>query len=103
MEGVATGVVAARLGGTGKRVGVVATTIAAGVATVVEGRGGRRVLVVAQSAAKGAIRPELTGAAAAARGEALEDGRTAHEGLQRGTARPRPPAHLRAPTRTTAR
>ena len=62
-EVVAPGVVAARVGETGKMVGVVATTTAAGVVTVVEAREERRVLVVAHSAAKGATRPESTGAA----------------------------------------
>ena len=103
MEVVVTGVVAARLGETGKMVGVVATTTAAGVATVVEARDERRVLVMAQSAAKRVTRHEPTGAAAAGREEALEDGGTAHEGLQRGTARPPPPARLRARTRIAAR
>ena len=93
-EVVTPGMVAARLGETGKMVGVVATTTTAGVATVVEARGERRVLVVAHSAAKGATRPEPTGAAAAAREEAPEYGGTAHEGLQRGTARQPPPARL---------
>ena len=103
VEVVAPGVVAARLGETGKMVRVVATTTAAEVATVVEAREERRVLAVAQSAAKGATRPEPTGAAAAAREEAPEDGGTAHEGLQRGTARQPLPARLRARTRTAAR
>ena len=57
----------------------------------------------ATSTAKGATRPEPTGAAAAAREEAPKDGGTAREGLQRGTARHPPPARLRARTRTTAR
>ena len=61
--------------------GVVATTTTAGVATVVEAWEERRVLVVAHSAAKGATRPEQTGAAVAAREEEQEDGETAHEGL----------------------
>ena len=84
-------------------VGVVATTTAAGVATLVEAREERRVLVVAQSAAKGATKPEPTGAAAEVREEAPEDGGTAHEGAQRGTARQPPPPRLRARTRTAAR
>ena len=103
MEVVTPGVVAARVGETGKMVGVVATTTAAVVATVVEAREERKVLVVAHSTAKGAIKPEPTGAAVAAREEAPGDGETAHEGLQRGTARQPPAARLRARTRTTAR
>ena len=65
-----------------------------GAATVVDAWEERRVLVVAHGAAKGATRPEPTGAAAAAREEAPEYGGTAHEGLQRGTARQPPPARL---------
>ena len=103
VEVVAPGVVAARLGETGKMVGVVTTTTAAGEASVVEAEEERRVLVAAQGAAKGATRPEPIVAAAAAREEAPEDGGTAHDGLQRGTAHPPPPARLRARTRTTAR
>ena len=82
VEVMAPGVVATRLGETGKMVGVAATTIAAAVATVAKAREQRRVLVVAQGAAKGANRPEPIGAAATAREEAPEDGGTAHEGLQ---------------------
>ena len=100
VEVVAPGMVAARLRETGKMVRMVATTTAAGVATVVEAREARRVPVVAQSAAKGATRPEPTRAGAVAREDAPEDGETAHEGVQRGTARPSPPARLRARTRT---
>ena len=84
-------------------VGVVATTTAVGVATVVEAREGLRVVVVGQNAAKGATRHEPTGAAAAAREEAPEDGGTAPKGLQRETARPPSPARIRARTRTVAR
>ena len=98
-----SGVVAVRVEETGKMVGVVATTTAAVVATVVEAREERRVLVVAHSAAKGETRPEPTGAAVPAREEAPEDGETAHEGPQRGTACRRLPTRLRSRTRTTAR
>ena len=69
VEVVTPGVEAARVGETGKMVGVVATTTAAGVARVVEAREERRVLVVAHSAAKGATRPEPTGAAGAERSD----------------------------------
>ena len=103
MEVVFPGVVAARLGEPGKMGGVVATTTAAGVATVVEAWEGRQVRVVAHSAAKGATRPEPTGAAVPAQEEAPEDGGTAHEGLQRRTVRQPPPARLRARTRITVR
>ena len=90
-------------GGTGQMVRVVTTTTVAGVATVVAAREERQVLVVAHSAAKGSIRPDLTGAVIAARNKAPEDGETAHEGLQRGTARQPPPAGPRTRKRTTAR
>ena len=68
MEVVTPGGMAARLGETGKMMGVVATITAVGVATDVEAREERRVLVVAHSAAKEAPSPEPTGAAVAARG-----------------------------------
>ena len=70
MEVGTPGEVAARVGETGKMVGVV------------EAREERRVLVVAHSAAKGATRPEPTGAAVAAREEAPDDGETANGGPQ---------------------
>ena len=100
VEGVAPGVVVARLGQTGKILGVVVITTAAGVAHVVEARVERRFLVVGQGAAKGITRAEPTGAAAAAQEEAPEDGGKAHERLRRRTARPPPPLRLRARTRT---
>ena len=78
----------------------VATTTAALVAAVVAAEEPRRVLVVAQDAVKGTTRVEPT---AAALGEAPEGGGTAHEVAQRETARPPPPARLRARIRTTAR
>ena len=102
-EVVAPGVAAARLGETAIMVGVVATTTAAGAATMAEAGEERRVLVVAQGAAKGATRPEPTGAVDAAPEETPEGGGTAHEVVQRGKAHPPPPARLRAQPRTTAR
>ena len=84
-------------------VGVATTTTAAVAAAVVEAEEARRVLVVAQDAAKGATRAETTEVVAEALGEAPESGGTAHEVVQRGTARPPPPARLRARARTTAR
>ena len=104
VQGVASAVVAVRLGETGKMVGVVATTSAAGMETVVEAREKRRVLVVAQSADKGATKHKPTAAAAAtAREEVPENGGTALKGIQHGTACPPPPARLRAQTRTVAK
>ena len=102
-EVVAPGVASAKLGETAVMVGVASTTTAAVAAAVAETGEARRVLVVAQDAAKGAIRVEPTGAVAAALGEAPEGGGTAHEVVQRGTARPPPPARLRARARITAR
>ena len=96
-------VAVAKLGETAIIVGVATTTTAAMVAMVVEAREARRVLVVAQDAAKGETRAEPTGVVAAALGEAPEGGGTAHEVVQRGTARPPPLACLRARARTTAR
>ena len=70
-------------------VGVVAPGVAA---KKVEAEEARRALVVAQDAAKGATRVTKTEAVAAALGEAPEGGGTAQEAVQRGTARPPPPA-----------
>ena len=103
MEVVTPTVVAARVEKAGKMVGVVTTTTIAGVAAVVEAREERRVLVVAHSGVQGATMPELTGAVVAARKEAPEDGKTAHEDLHLGTARQPPPARLQAGTRTASR
>ena len=91
---VAPGVAAIKLG--------VVTTIAA-VGGSGGGGGGDTSVVVAQDAVKGTTRVEPTGAAAAALGEAPEGGGITHEVVQRGTARPPPPARLRARARTTAR
>ena len=86
-----------------KMVGVVKSTTAAGVTAVMEAGEARRVLVVAHGAAEGATLVATTGAVPAALAEATEGGGTAREDVQRGTARQRPPARLRARAWTPAR
>ena len=70
---------------------------------MVEAEEKRRVLVVTQVAAGGATVVATTGTVAAAPAEPTEEGRTAREYVQRGTARQPLPARLRLRAQTTAR
>ena len=95
-------VAATKLGEATLVVGLATTTTRARLAAVMEVVGARRVLVVAEDAAKGATRVATTGAVNASLGEAPKNGRTAREAVERGMARPPPPARLLSRARTAA-